>query len=1293
VAARVQAGALAELAARQDVARVTLDERLALLEESETHLAPAPGTLTWNLARVRAAHAWYGLGLDGSGATIAIMDSGVDFTHPSLAANYRGQGGDGLPVHSGNWFDAVEGNPAPVDPHGHGTHVAGIAVGQDGIGVAPGARWIGVRMIDAFGFGYVSDIHEAFQWLLAPEGDPGLSPDVVNGSWSGHPELRVFEPDLAALRLAGIVPVFAAGNGGPADGTVGSPASYADAIAVGASDDLDQTTWFSSRGPSRLTAAVKPALLAPGAAVLSARPGGGYGLANGTSMAAPHVAGAYALLRAADPLASIERLTEVILSTAVPVEPPHPNSASGWGRLDVYAAASTLAPQGALAGTVQGAGRPLPEATVTVTTPLGQQLAFVTAESGNYEAWLQPGLYRLDATAYGYEEAHHPDLEVRAGSETRLDLELVRLPYGALKGTVREAGSGEPLAVELRLLDTPVSARSGPDGAFALEAPTGSYRLATAATGYRSSEHAVTIVEGQVTGLDLLLDTGPRVLLVDSGRWYYDSQIAAYVDGLRVAGYSHDLWTIRDPFYQVPTTATLSAYDVVVWSAPSDAPALLDASNTLAQYLADGGNLLISGQDVGELEGSFAYGDSYWWRAQLEADFSGNAEPPFVLAGDAASIFAGVTLELNGPDSVAAQRSPDQLSPRPGSLTRPALRYTNGAAGALQAGLCQPFKIIHLGFGLEGVDGAGQRAELVGRSFDHFEAPPVEAGLEVGPKVIDELAPPGEHLTYTIEIRNLSETVTDTFAIDVSGAGWPVLWDLRQLTLGPCGSNRVDLVVYVPEDLERDIVESFTVEVRSLNAPAHHQQVNITLKTPGRLLLVDDDRWYDQEPVFRAAVQGAGLTYDFWDTQVGPRERGGPRQSLLNAYDTVIWYTGYDWFRPVTGAESASLATYLAQGGRLLLTSQDYMYYHRAAPLTRDYLGVVAYQESITPTIVYQGDYSGPYSSLGDSLALNYGAYQNHGDGLVGAPSTTKLMWHDAGMPGALGNAGPGWRTVFWAVPLEKLPVEEHAPAISQSLGWLSDLGESTFTVDQNSGARHGPDSRRTYTLILHNSGQEAVEVAAANDLPAALRLDAASLSGGARYDRAAGRISWSGTIGPGQSHAISYQARPGNSSQPEERIDNAFSIHLVGQELRFWRSAPLWIEGPDLSPSSLTVRPLGPDPDGEVEVLLRLQNDGRTGSPFQVTLWLREPYFQARGEPSASTGRAWAGEGLIGWQGELAPGQAATLTVVVQPQAAVARVAVPLAALIDDGQTAPLIRYADVDLTPRSTFLPAISR
>jgi subtilisin family serine protease len=334
-------GLVAELAARADVASVRPNASVA---------APAPiaasAAAEVNIARVNAAALWQ-LGFRGQGVVVASMDTGVDLTHPDLSARWRGG--------TNSWFDPNGEHPnEPFDPNGHGTWTMGVMVGGDSggtaIGMAPEARWVAVKIFNDRGVATVAGIHAGFQWLLDPDGEPASAdaPDVVNNSWAfavSGCDLE-FEPDLEALRAGGIVPVFAAGNLGPSPSTSVSPANNPAALAVGATDEDDSVFSPSSRGPSACgdSETVYPELVAPGVDIRTADLFDGYRLESGTSLAAPHVAGALALLLSAFPDLSADEQGEALLASAVDLGAPGPDGVFGHGRLDVLGAYERLAP-------------------------------------------------------------------------------------------------------------------------------------------------------------------------------------------------------------------------------------------------------------------------------------------------------------------------------------------------------------------------------------------------------------------------------------------------------------------------------------------------------------------------------------------------------------------------------------------------------------------------------------------------------------------------------------------------------------------------------------------------------------------------------------------------------------------------------------------------------------------------------------------------------------------------------------------------------------------------------------
>jgi serine protease AprX len=329
-----------ELATRAEVLSITPDEVILMPSAPLGERLTSPSGAEPNLTRINAPALW-NLGFRGQGIVVASMDSGVDADHPDLSAQWRGG--------TNSWFDPSGQHPiTPTDTNGHGTWSMGILVGRDAggtsIGVAPDAQWIAVKIFDDQGRATATRIHQGFQWLLDPDGDPDTpdAPNVVSNSWNiGRPGcVLAFQLDLQALRAAGIVPVFAAGNFGPAGSTSVSPANYPEAFAVGAADNSDVVWPESSRGPSACSdlSAIYPQVVAPGVNVRTADLSGFYYAASGTSMAAPHVAGVLALLLSAYPDLTASGQETAVLSTTVDLGSPGPDNDHGYGRVDVLAA-------------------------------------------------------------------------------------------------------------------------------------------------------------------------------------------------------------------------------------------------------------------------------------------------------------------------------------------------------------------------------------------------------------------------------------------------------------------------------------------------------------------------------------------------------------------------------------------------------------------------------------------------------------------------------------------------------------------------------------------------------------------------------------------------------------------------------------------------------------------------------------------------------------------------------------------------------------------------------------------
>jgi bacillopeptidase F len=385
VAVSVPVRAVAKLARLPAVARVQYDAPVQLKAlQSGASASGAPAG--WNLAAIHVPGLW-SLGVQGAGVVVANMDTGVDLNHPDLGSRWRGG--------ANSWFDPFHEYAAPDDPLGHGTQTMGLMVGGDAsgsaIGIAPGARWIAARIFNASGQSALSTIHQAFQWLLDPDGDPATvdAPDVVNASWgltggtTGACNME-FNDDIGALVSAGITVVFSAGNDGPQPASGASPAANPAAFSAGSvGADLGVSS-DSSRGPSGCDGTIFPRVVAPGANVTSSDLSFGglplYATVSGTSFAAPHVSGVLALLASAFPSASVATLGNALMDSAADIGAAGADNQAGHGLVDALAARTLLA-NGAGGGHTP-AFTSLPPTDAAVNLPYRYQAGATDADGG-----------------------------------------------------------------------------------------------------------------------------------------------------------------------------------------------------------------------------------------------------------------------------------------------------------------------------------------------------------------------------------------------------------------------------------------------------------------------------------------------------------------------------------------------------------------------------------------------------------------------------------------------------------------------------------------------------------------------------------------------------------------------------------------------------------------------------------------------------------------------------------------------------------------------------------------------
>jgi len=309
----------------------------------------------WGILNTQAPEAW-AAGFNGGGVLAGIIDTGCRHTHESLNPTYAGTA-QGSPQYV--WFDPGNvGSTVPVDPNGHGTHVIGSISGIHGLGVAPGSRWMTCRGCAGAA---CSNAHllSCGNFIACPTNTAGTAPDcsrapnLVNNSWGGGSNNAWYDGIIAAWRAVHIMPIFAAGNSGPGCNTANSPGDRIGAIGVGSITIANASSGFSSNGPTVGDGRQKPEVSAPGTSVVSATHLADVGTRtlSGTSMAAPHAAGVFAVLLSQRPTLTVDQALAIVRATAIQVPPQgrtcagvpdsaRPNHHHGSGRVSALAVLS-----------------------------------------------------------------------------------------------------------------------------------------------------------------------------------------------------------------------------------------------------------------------------------------------------------------------------------------------------------------------------------------------------------------------------------------------------------------------------------------------------------------------------------------------------------------------------------------------------------------------------------------------------------------------------------------------------------------------------------------------------------------------------------------------------------------------------------------------------------------------------------------------------------------------------------------------------------------------------------------
>ncbi len=748
---------IADLAAMPNVIEIFENYTLSLppRENSESReMLGASQAQLWDSAEhIGAKQVWSTYGFDGTGIVIGGLDTGVEVDHPDIAGKMVTTDPSD-PTYPGGWAefdsngDMIVGS-VPHDSDEHGTHTMGTCVGGNAsgwdIGVAPGAQIMHALVIPS-GSGSFTQVVAGMEWIIDPDGDPSTDDgaDVINMSLGGTGTHDIMVIPVDNIVAADVFPAMSIGNSGPSSGTTGSPGNVPSAFGVGATDSMDVIAGFSSRGPVTWNTPpyvgtwIKPDISAPGVKIYSSVPGGDWQWTgggqdwSGTSMASPHVAGAAALMRQANPTMNVEVMKQLLAQTSIDLGDPGKDNDYGWGRLNAFQAVSAaLAGVGTIEGFVYSSGGGGVDNAEVLIVDTGQRV--FTDVAGAYSIQLVAGDHQVEVSRFGY-ETYAATVTIVADAVTPQDFTLNQLPSGNVAGLVTDAGTGDGVACEITVRlagDAVVWGSTDPmTGAYDISLPTGTYDLVFSPVfPYPvSMRTGVEILEAATTTVDVALD-GAQILLVDDDAG--EGFEAWFEAAILAAGRSYLTVTTS------PTAAEMAMFESVVWMTGNDYQTTLSAADQaeLAAYLDEGGRLFISGQDIGYNIKADAFYADYMHAVYVQDDVGLRG----CLGVDTSPVGASLAFDIQGGTGASNQGYPSEMdimypampafvydeTVLPDALVNNDLGKGQVEAGAITssgtAGLTVDngvYKLVYFAFGFEAIAGEGDRTMVMSRVLD-----------------------------------------------------------------------------------------------------------------------------------------------------------------------------------------------------------------------------------------------------------------------------------------------------------------------------------------------------------------------------------------------------------------------------------------------------------------------------------------------------------------------------------------------------------------------------------------------
>jgi uncharacterized repeat protein (TIGR01451 family) len=706
-------------------------------------------------------------------------------------------------------------------------------------------------------------------------------------------------------------------------------------------------------------------------------------------------------------------------------------------------------------------------------------------------------------------------------------------------------------------------------------------------------------------------------------------------------------------------------------------PTYVQGARALSAYLAGGGRLLLSGQDALCTDARSAVGtdacngkarpDPYVRDQLFLRVAADNAVASAVDGGDDGPL-AGMTLALNGPDSLDNQTMPDVLEVVDPMHARIIATYPDGRGAAVLVDGCVRQRVIALGFGFEGIRGASARDALMARALDTLGAGslvhPVVARVLGGS--LTRRAGATADYTVTVQIDGLEPA---DLAVTVEDSDWPAtLWAAGfaqpltgPLRAAPCAPTTLGVRVQVPPRTERGASGHTRIAIRSTQggAPTH---VTLSTRTPAPVLVVDGDFGRNTEARYLEALTGLGVAFDHWEVGLLSSTPTLPALRDLTTYPIVVWFTGDDW-RP-TGSLNLegqrNLAGYLDAGGRLYFASEDYLSIRGGTPFRGDTLFHQAYL-GVSDFVANAGSaHGGPLRGAPDSILAGVTACslaprapgEDYSDRLLPENSARAALVDTAGFAVAVENAAGSHKTLFAAFDAGELEASCAGTVMGGAIDAFSPLTTSRLSVVPETRLTYAPGDEVHLRLSVVNDGPSAVDATRVQwRLPVGARLDPTTVPPQWTYDQAAHALRWTGDLPRNTRLVPDPEITVALDGDLGENTHLTSTALLAGDGITITRTAEWRINAPDLRESSKSV----PDDQRVVAAgqlarfTIAVRNTGtHPADDFILTDTLPVGLLLVRDSVFADAQAPVDLEtvpGAIVWHGSVAPGRTAALT------------------------------------------------